>query len=176
MNAAAALGSSLLRVGHIAAAVATLMSVTTVAPAHAAPPGFPDLSRFTQGDSTPFVRPVAYDQRWTSGYVFFRTPDRISCAIGASSWCTGPIPGLRADQQSTCPSVTQGVGPKEPFAFGRSDQSCVPTSDAILEPGRKLINDAYGVTCAVGDGQLTACVDAWTNHGFVLQPSGSWVF
>lgn len=89
---------------------------------------------------------------------------------------TGPIPGLRADQQSMCPSATGGASPADPFTFGRSDQPCVATADAVLGPGQKLTNDAYGTTCVVGEGKLTACIDTWTNHGFVLQPSGSWAF
>jgi len=64
----------------------------------------------------------------------------------------------------------------EPFAFGGSDQPCLPTNDALLSVGQKLIDDAHGITCVVGVANLTACINTTTNHGFVLQPSGSWTF
>ena len=45
----------------------------------------------------------------------------------------------------------------------------------ILNPGQKV---SYGnVACAVGDGPLIACIErVGPERGFVLQPSGSFVF
>jgi hypothetical protein len=43
-----------------------------------------------------------------------------------------------------------------------------------LAAGKKFVGK--NGTCAVGDGGLVACIDADNKHGFVLQPSGSWVF
>lgn len=152
------------------------IGLTGTATANATPPGFPDITGFTQVDPAQFARPLTRSQRWESGYFFFRTPDGISCAIGPTSWCVGALPGLTARQQSACSSVHQGESPTEPFAYGQSDQACVPTDDPILTPGHKLTIDAYEITCAVGTGSTTACINTATNHGFVLRPSGSWTF
>jgi hypothetical protein len=160
----------------IVTAGAALLAVGAPPAANAVPDGFPDLAGFTPVDATAFVRPPSYAERWTSGYVFFRTPDGISCAIGASSWCTGAIPGMAAADQSPCASVRQGTDGSAPYTLAPSDQPCAATTDRVLNPGQKLANDTYGITCAVGDGNLTACLDTRTNHGFVLRPSGSWTF
>jgi hypothetical protein len=40
---------------------------------------------------------------------------------------------------------------------------------------RQKISGTNG-TCAVGENELVACIDADNKHGFVLQPSGSWTF
>jgi hypothetical protein len=53
---------------------------------------------------------------------------------------------------------------------------CVPSDDRVLEPEQKLTNATFGITCAVGKGSLTACIDTWHDHGFVLKPAGSWFF
>jgi len=160
----------------IVAAGAALVSVSALPSAYATPDGFPDPNGFAPVDATAFVRPFSYAERWASGYVFFRTPDGISCAIGGSSWCTGAFPGLSAEQQSPCASVRQGADGSAPFRLESSDQPCVQTNDKVLEPGQKLTNTIYEITCMVGDGNLTACVDTRNNHGFIFQPSGSWTF
>jgi hypothetical protein len=160
----------------IVAAGAALVAVSAPPAANAVPDGFPDLSGFAPVDATTFARPFSYAERWASGYVFFRTPDGISCAIGGSSWCTGAFPGLSAEQQSPCASVRQGADGAAPFRLEPSDQPCVPTSDKVLNPGQKLINDTYGITCAVGEANLAACIDTRNDHGFILKPSGSWTF
>jgi hypothetical protein len=160
----------------IVAAGAALVAVNLLPAANAAPDGFPDLDGFAPVDAAAFTRPFSYAERWTSGYVFFRTPDGISCAIGGSSWCTGALPGLPADQQSLCASVRQGADGSAPFRLGQSDQPCVPTADNVLNPGQKLINNTYEITCAVGEDNLTACIDTRNDHGFVVKPSGSWTF
>lgn len=153
-------------------ALSTSLATFFPATAGAAPPGFPDLSLFTEvHDGRKFTRP----DKWANGYAFFRTQSGISCALGSGTWCYGDLPGLVADQKSTCTSVTRG-NPSEPFQFEKSDKPCVPTSDDLLNPGEKLTFEAYGTTCAVGDQNLVACIDNWHNHGFVLQASGSWAF
>ncbi len=156
--------------------VAAVTGLTWTATASAAPAGFPNVAGFTQVDPAPFARPLTREQRWEVGYLFFRTPDGMNCAIGPTSWCSGAIPGLPALEQSACPSVHQGASPAEPFAFGQSDQACFRTNDALLNIGQKLTDDAHEVTCVVGIDNLTACINTATNHGFVLQPSGSWTF
>lgn len=156
--------------------VAGCAGLTWTATASAAPSGFPDVATFTQVDATRFARPLTRDQRWEVGYFFFRTPDAIRCAIGPTSWCVGSLPGLPPREQSACLSVHQSASATEPFVFSNSDQPCLQTNDALLSIGQKLIDDAHEITCVVGEGDLTACINTATNHGFVLQPTGSWTF
>lgn len=148
--------------------------VVSLPSAAAQPIGFPDLTRFTDADPGHYTRPFSYAERWANGYLFFTTPDGINCAIGGSSWCTGEFPG-RPDNPGACDSVQRdGDAATQPFAFGSNDGQCVPTTDALLGSGQKLTNTAFGTTCVVGEGRLIACIQ--NDHGFVLQPSGSWVF
>ncbi len=158
------------------ATIAFVVSAGVVSPPSAAaqPVGFPDLTRFTDAAPGHFIRPFSYAERWANGYLFFTTPDGISCAIGGSSWCTGEFPG-RPDNPGACDSVQRdGDAASQPFAFGSNDRQCVHAADAMLAPGQKVTNTAFGTTCVVGEGRLTACIQG--DHGFVLQPSGSWVF
>ena len=61
------------------------------------------------------------------------------------------------------------------YSFRRNGGGCPPFADTrTLEAGQKLVK--YQMACAVGDGNVTACINTTTNHGFVLQPSGSWTF
>lgn len=152
-------------------ASAAVVSLPTAA---AQPAGFPDLARFTAADPGDYTRPFSYAERWANGYLFFTTPDGINCAIGGSSWCTGEFPDRPANP-GACDSVQRdGGAATQPFAFGSNDGQCVPTTDALLASGQKVTNTAFGITCVVGEGRLTACIQS--DHGFVLQPSGSWVF
>ena len=117
--------------------------------------------------------------RASSGYAYFSTPDGISCSIGSTKWCGGNLPGVPTGNDIGCPSVVQTnemASRSEPFKFSSSDRPCAPATDPVLNPGQKLTFEAYGTTCVVGSAGLTACIDSWHNHGFVLQPSGSWVF
>jgi len=153
---------------------ASLAGTTPIPQATAQPAAFPDLSQFTAADAGRYVRPFSYAERWANGYLFFKTPDGISCAVGGSLWCTGEFPGRPAGRGG-CDSVRHdGGGSPQPFAFASNDTACVPTTDAVLGVGQKLTNVVFGITCVVGEGRLTACIQ--NDHGFVLQPSGSWVF
>lgn len=155
-------------------AMVVLGGTTLIPQATAQPAAFPDLSQFTDADSGQYVRPFSYAERWANGYLFFKTPDGISCAIGGSSWCTGEFPG-RPARHGGCDSVQHdGVDSSQAFAFASNDSACLPTTDAILGVGQKLTNTTFGITCVVGEGRLTACIQK--EHGFVLHPSGSWVF
>jgi len=50
-----------------------------------------------------------------------------------------------------------------------------PSGSKALNAGQKL--SYLNVTCAVGNDNLVACLDATSgDHGFVLQRSGSWAF
>lgn len=142
--------------------------------AAAQPAGFPDLTRFADANPGDYTRPFSYAERWANGSLFFTTPDGINYAIGGSSWCTGNFPG-RPNTPGVCDSVQRnGDAATAPFDFGSNDGQCVPTTDALLASGQKLTNTALGITCVVGEGRLSACIQ--DEHGFVLQPSGSWVF
>jgi hypothetical protein len=143
--------------------------------AGAQPPAFPDLAKFADADPALFIRPFSYAERWANGYLFFRTPDGISCAIGGSSWCIGQFPGA-ADQSSRCSSVSQGGDTATPFELKSVADECAATTDTVLNIGQKLTNATFGISCAVGEDRLTACIGPHGDHGFVLQPSGSWVF
>ncbi|MGV0779255.1 hypothetical protein [Mycolicibacterium sp. XJ775] len=161
----------------LAARTATAACLGLPAPeAGAQPPGFPDLRKFKAVDAAQFGRPFSYPERWANVYLFFRTPDGLNCAIGPASWCTGNMPGLPADLNGACSSV-HGERTGDPmFAFSAADGACEPTRDKTLNPGEKLIDSLTGTTCVVDKGNLTACIIPNTNHGFVLQTSGSWTF
>lgn len=160
----------------VAVACTTAALAATSSPqAGAQPPAFPDLAKFADADPTLFVRPFSYAERWANGYLFFRTPDGISCAIGGSSWCTGRFPG-DADQPSGCSSVSQSGDAATPFELKSVADGCATTTDTVLNTGQKLTNATFGISCVVGESRLTACIGAHGEHGFVLQPSGSWVF
>lgn len=143
--------------------------------AGAQPVGFPDLNQFRDVDAGQYVRPFSYAERWANVYLFFKTPEGLDCAIGPSTWCTGDIPGLSANQRGSCSSVHQEKG-DQPFTFSASDKPCEPTTDKVLSAGEQLTDWLTGNTCVVGENQLTACINAKGAHGFVLQPSGSRVF
>lgn len=150
-------------------------SATAAPKASAQPQGFPDLSSFTEVDAAQFSRPFSYAERWANVYSFFRTPDGLNCATGPGSWCNGAIPGLPSGQSGSCASVHQ-KGDDRQFTFSADNGNCEPAQDKVLNPGQKLTDSLTGSTCVVGESGLTACINPQTDHGFVLQPSGSWVF
>ncbi|HEX7824084.1 MAG TPA: hypothetical protein VF477_04195 [Mycobacterium sp.] len=61
-----------------------------------------------------------------------------------------------------------------PYVLEHSDDACASSRAMPIASGKKLV--AKNGTCAVGKDGLVACIDADNKHGFVLQPSGSWVF
>jgi hypothetical protein len=159
----------------VLASVAVLTCVTTPPPAHAQPAGFPDLNAFTEAPaSLDFSRPDLS----ANGYAFFRTPDGLSCMVGSIVRCGGPLPGLTRVEYGDCAFVLQSYEDaqrSEPFRFEKSTDGCSPPTDELLAVGQKATFVSNDTTiCAVGAGQLTACIR--NGHGFVLQPSGSWVF
>jgi len=156
--------------------VLAVLGVLTARPAAADPPGFPDLTQFADVDAARFVRPDSHAERWENGYLFFRTANGVSCAIGGSSWCTGDFPG-RSHRSGSCDNVqNDGGDATRPFVFGTSDAVCLSSLDPILEQGQKVANAVFGITCLAGRDGLTACMDRRNQHGFVLEPAGSWVF
>lgn len=157
--------------------VALAMSVSACADP---PPKFPDLNGFVAADANQYTRP---GRQW-SGYLFFTTLSGVNCQIVSTVVCGGNIPGIPSgsvghDGQG-CGRVTKGgsssSGP-ESYKLSSHDGQCPPFADTILNAGQKLsIGDGKtSATCAVADGDVTACVDYW-KHGFVLRPEGSWTF
>ena len=165
----------LFRMLAVLTTIAGLAVLPSTASAHAQPPGFPDLDAFTEAPANlHFSRPV----RWASGYAFFRTPDGISCMVGSLTRCSGPLPGLPAETNGACPLVLrtyEQATRSAPFRFETTTDGCKPTTDDLLDVGQKLTFTASDTTtCVVGVDRLTACIQ--NDHGFVLQPAGSWVF
>jgi hypothetical protein len=169
-------------IAHLLLRLLTAVTVTggvalvSAAPAaQAQPPNFPDLNAFTEAPADlHFSRP----ERWASGYAFFRTPDGLNCMMGSVTRCTGPLPGLPPEEYGAC-SIVHGPYQQAtrsiPFIFETASEDCGPSTDDPLGVGQKLTFTAnYTTTCVVGEGRLTACIQ--NDHGFVLQPSGSWVF
>jgi hypothetical protein len=169
-----------------AVACAAVLFVAAVAPiAFAQPPGFPDLSGFAD---------VTSSYRTPGGHgppgVNFSTADGVNCGFGVPAQvtpdsqfvqCFGTLPGIQ-NLPITSGSSTQGdcdlgeaqVG--ESGVIGHYKGRCpAPGGNRILNPGQKVF---YGnITCGVAPGGVTACLDtANGEHGFVLQPSGSWTF
>jgi hypothetical protein len=135
------------------------------------PPNFPDLNTFATVD------PEDYHVSGTS----FVSPDQIDCVLDfgphAVTVCNGVIPGVPASVPgSGCVSVRKAepVNADAPYVFQRSGRECASSRASPISAGKKL--SGKNGTCAVGDGGLVACIDADNKHGFVLQPSGSWVF
>jgi hypothetical protein len=147
------------------------LAACSSAPKMAAPPAnFPDLSAFTPVD------PNDPKLTWTS----FQSPEQISCVLDFGPQkaivCSGNLRGLpHSVTGKGCPAVRKaGDSSDAPYAFERSGPECVTDRAMHLAAGKKFVGK--NGTCAVGDGGLVACIDADNKHGFVLQPSGSWVF
>lgn len=161
---------------------AVILAGAAVAPlASAQPPGFPDLSGFTD-----VTADFAGNQRGET-VVGFSPDGLINCGFDSQRvTCAGPMPGLQGmpiangNTQGNCDegSATAGVpaGGGGQIRHNKFNGQCPDESDVkILKPGQKV---SYGnITCGVAPGGVTACIDTFSGeHGFVLQPSGSWSF
>lgn len=149
--------------------------------AAAQPPGFPDLNDFQSVDPTGYTAAAR-----AGGATYFVTPDGVQCILPnpttpgdhVSASCGGPIPGLPdtlvgergCSGVDTPTSLPTDLGP---YGFTK-DANCPVLTSPLLNVGQKIT--AGGITCVVGVGRLTACIDPVLNRGFVLQPSGSWTF
>lgn len=155
------------------------------------PPGFPDLSGFTEVDPKPYV------QVWKAvAGIHFTTPT-LTCSwpysddsplplLHVGVTCVGAIPGM-PETAATLPkprdcdwiSMAGSGGPRtdhglRAYTFIRGTGACpAPPDDFRLAPGSTL--SASSITCAVTQDGV-ACVDPVLNHGFVLSPAGSWSF
>lgn len=170
----------------IPAAATILLAATHPGYALAAPEGFPDPSQFTETTVEHIKRNT---QATINSFAAFKTPDGLECQfVPHSAGCWGPssdaIPGFPPDapnqsgenmpclvQAVSFGGRTNGTDAPEPGHF-RIQSQCAGTASPILPAGQKV---TLGTTvCLVGEARLTACTDG--NHGFVIQPSDSWVF
>jgi hypothetical protein len=163
------------------------LAVAVAATAHA-DPAFPDLDSFRLVDKGPYLA----HGRGTFSVIFY-TPDGLTCSFGEP---VDSDPGT--DQNLSC---WGNIAPGTPLVPERGNQcllgrvddargliyhlqpqslygSCdqPQTGPQVLPAGNKI---SWGnITCAVGAGSVTACLDTrlGQRHGFVLQPSGSTAF
>lgn len=151
--------------------------------ASAQPPGFPNLDSFA---------PVPVEDYFVINYrgvpgsrsMSFDTPYNLHCVMDASEPKTLSSTGIRCtgDLPDTEPGdcvigSLNGAGPSGSYGLTRTPGNCSPfiAGEKQLSIGQKITYK--NVTCAVGAGQLTACLDTHSGrHGFVLKPSGSEVF
>lgn len=165
----------LLRSFTVLIAAAGLAAIGSIPSALGSPPGFPNLDAFTE---VPAGVDFSHPEKSANGYAFFSTPDGLHCMVGSLTRCSGNLPGLPAGEFGACTVVLQTYGQatrNEPFRFQTSADGCNPTVDQLLAVGQKVTFAAnHTTTCVVGAESLTACTNG--EHGFVLQPSGSWVF
>jgi hypothetical protein len=166
-----------------AAAAVLAFGGVAAPPAGAAPPGFPDLSRFAAVDPAPYVT-SAIKTRSSIGFV----TAGLTCTwdlwpdAHTGVMCYGEIPGVPPEVPNSqcadkCVSISMGGGSggaSPLYVFSRGNgPSPLPEGFTPLAVGAKIT--AGNATCAAtGDG--VACIDPIVNHGFVLQHPLSWVF
>lgn len=92
--------------------------------------------------------------------------------------CMGDIPGIPDSVPDSGAPGCARVWPRpvsSDFVLDRHGGACPPfRGAAVMNAGQKI--ETGDATCAVGANQLLACIDPSRDKGFVLQPSGSWVF
>lgn len=175
-------------------AILLIVGATLVPPTAAAqPPGFPDVNAFTPVDPQGYVF-VQYLGSEPGNYTFnvhFSTSEGVACVwtyihkgmenpnAYAGIRCMGDIPGIPDSVPDNgglgCARVVSAPFSHE-LVFDRHWGDCPPFPPGVpsLNAGQKI--ETGNATCVVGGGNLTACIDPVHDSGFVLQPSGSWVF
>jgi len=115
------------------------------------------------------------------GGTAFVTPQQVTCVLDygpqKSIVCSGDIQGLPNSVSGTGCPVARKVdesSSNSPYVLRREEPDCASSRVMPIEVGRKLVGT--NGACAVGENDLVACIDADHQHGFVLQPSGSWAF
>lgn len=164
------------------AAVAAVLALCGESGTAAADPGFPDLDAFTVVPTAPYEYRAP-----TTGFttIEFSTPDGVNCRFNVTRRdetstqelsCRGRFPDdASAQSNDYCADV--GSGSSFVYRIHHQPNECVTSPRGVLLPAGSKIS-AGDITCAVGAGSLTACLDtrAGQRHGFVLQPSGSTAF
>jgi hypothetical protein len=158
-----------------------------VAPAaNAQPPKFPDVDSYPAVDLSEYRVIGAHPSM--SGWVF-STPGGLTCQdsmiadLGVS--CSGPIVGAGEGMNSVTVSLAK------PGLIAEFEQSPDGRAYPLLPTGSKIAA-GNGVVCAVIADDALACrakkPDSWSKdtpdppdrqygeHGFVVQPSGSWSY
>ncbi|WP_166548276.1 MULTISPECIES: hypothetical protein [unclassified Mycobacteroides] len=155
--------------------------------ANAQPANFPDVDSYPAVDVGEYRVIGAHPSM--SGWVF-STPGGLTCwdamiaEIGVS--CSGALPGARPDMNTVSVALTGNgtIRRDDPHPGGVNEYPLLPTGSKIA-PGN-------GVVCAVLADDALACrakkPDSWPKdtpdppdrhygeHGFVVQPSGSWTY
>lgn len=168
------------------AAVWTATAVAVPVTASAEPPGFLDISGFTDV-STQYI-----DHDHGGNVARFFTPGGLMCEIASSGVgaynCDGEdVPGFPANiskspvDSSSClrqsAAATRATNAPRLAYFQSAVCGSNVVPERVLHPGQKIVIPATSgttVTCAVGEGDLTACTTG--SHGFVLSPAGAWTF
>lgn len=177
--------------GRLAAAffasIAVSAGLVAAPAANAQPPSFPDIDSYPAVDLDEYQVIGAHPSM--SGWVF-STPGGLKCQdsmiadLGVS--CSGPIVGTRSRMNSV------GVSLRSEGQFRYSaDESDDGHPYPLVAAGSK-IEPGNGVVCAVLTDEALACrakkPDSWpkdtpdppdrhySEHGFVVQPAGSWVY
>ncbi|TDZ46318.1 hypothetical protein CCUG63695_01132 [Mycobacteroides franklinii] len=154
--------------------------------ANAQPPKFPDVDSYPAADLAEYQVIGAHPSM--SGWVF-STPSGLRCQsnmiadLGVS--CTGPIVGAGVGMNSVVVSLTK------PGLIAQYEQSPDDHTYPLLPTGSKIA-PGNGTVCAVLADDALACrakkPDSWPadtqdppdrhygEHGFVVQPSSSWVY
>lgn len=156
----------------VVASTVTAVALTACSQAPEAPrppEGFPDLSAFTALDPDDSGSTLPH----------FTTPKYLGCAVdfgeSESIVCSGHLPGLPESTVGTgCTTVRRADSTSRDAPYVFAPSGCAPSKAMQVQPGRKIVGEK-GI-CALGEDGLVACIDADFKHGFVLQPSGSWVF
>jgi hypothetical protein len=160
------------------------------------PPQFPNLDGFTAVPADGYVSTSA-----TSGIprITFSAGSSLVCDFygGAAPApqpsqdikCSGELPGMDdvpfpgANHLRPGDCVVGAVNFKGPgyelsrMSYGGcgGNPAALPSNGKPLAAGHKV--SYLNVTCATGTDNLVACLDTTSgDHGFVLQPSGSWAF
>ncbi|ODQ96092.1 hypothetical protein [Mycolicibacterium holsaticum] len=109
--------------------------------------------------------PVAQGRYSSPGdfyYVFFKTPDGLSCGIGPNG---GPV-GCDAAPSDAPPGTNQTVvNSWAPAQYRHSDIATFTRDVDVLPVGHRLEN--WGASCAVEDVGLVRC-ETYNAHGFIL--------
>jgi hypothetical protein len=187
-------GSTLRALGGLTLAASALAP----APRAAAlpPPGFPDLNKFIAVPADGYAATprqgggprISFSVTPTLVCDFYGGPapapqpsQDIKCSGDAPGMDDVPFPGGGHSKPGDC--VVGAVNFKGPgyelsrMTYGGCDGNppALPSGAKALGPGQKL--SYLNVTCAVGADNVVACLDITSgDHGFVLDPSGSWSF
>jgi len=190
------LGVTIRMLGGVTVAAASVIPGPAPQAAAQPPPNFPSLDGYT---AVPADGYVTTSGTGVAPRLSFTGPYNLVC-----DFYGGPAPAPQPSQDIKCKGDLPGLD-DVPFPGGGRSRpgDCVVGSVDFKGPGYELSRMSYSgcdgnpasapsgskalnagqklsylnVTCAVGNDNLVACLDATSgDHGFVLQRSGSWAF